>query len=131
MKRLVEEYGMVIIYFIIGCAVITLFYQLIFGQQMNEIIKVENKSISDDQQLVDADKPVIQASDATFYKGSNIDPVSLVTANDSLDGDITNNVTYQSNVNSNQTGSYLIRYRVVNSLGLVAQKSIVILVIER
>lgn len=131
MKRLVEEYGMLVIYFIIGLAVITLFYQVIFGKQMGNIINVDNKNISDNQILVDADKPVISASDLTVYLGTSIVPISLVTATDSRDGDITDQVTYRSNVNSNQTGNYTIRYRVVNSLGLISEQSIAVLVIER
>lgn len=131
MKRLVEEYGMLVIYFIIGLAVITLFYQVIFGKQMGNIINVDNKNISDNQILVDADKPVISASDLTVYQGTSIVPISLVTATDSRDGDITDKVTYRSNVNSNQTGNYTIRYRVVNSLGLISEQSIAVLVIER
>lgn len=131
MKRLVEEYGMLVIYFIIGLAVITLFYQVIFGKQMGNIINVDNKNISDNQILVDADKPVISASDLTVYQGTSIVPISLVTATDSRDGDITDQVTYRSNVNSNQTGNYTIRYRVVNSLGLISEQSIAVLVIER
>ena len=131
MKRLVEEYGMVVIYFIIGLAVITLFYQVIFGKQMGNILNVDNKNISDNQILVDADKPVISASDLTVYQGTSIEPISLVTATDSKDGDITDQVTYRSNVNSNQIGSYTIRYRVINSLGLITEKSIAVLVIER
>lgn len=131
MKRLVEEYGMLVIYFIIGLAVITLFYQVIFGKQMGNIINVDNKNISDNQILVDADKPVISARDLTVYQGTSIVPISLVTATDSRDGDITDKVTYRSNVNSNQTGNYTIRYRVVNSLGLISEQSIAVLVIER
>lgn len=131
MKRLVEEYGMLVIYFIIGLAVITLFYQVIFGKQMGNIINVDNKNISDNQILVDADKPVISASDLTVYQGTSILPISLVTATDSRDGDITDQVTYRSNVNSNQIGNYTIRYRVVNSNGLISEQSIAVLVIER
>lgn len=131
MKRLVEEYGMVVIYFIIGLAVITLFYQVIFGKQMGNIINVDNKNISDNQILVDADKPVISARDLTVYQGTSIVPISLVTATDSRDGDITDQVTYRSNVNSNQIGNYTIRYRVVNSNGLISEQSIAVLVIER
>lgn len=131
MKRLVEEYGMLVIYFIIGLAVITLFYQVIFGKQMGNIINVDNKNISDNQILVDADKPVISASDLTVYQGTSIVPISLVTATDSRDGDITDKVTYRSNVNSNQIGNYTIRYRVVNSNGLISEQSIAVLVIER
>ena len=131
MKRLVEEYGMLVIYFIIGLAVITLFYQVIFGKQMGNIINVDNKNISDNQILVDADKPVISARDLTDYQGTSIVPISLVTATDSRDGDITDKVTYRSNVNSNQIGNYTIRYRVVNSNGLISEQSIAVLVIER
>lgn len=131
MKRLVEEYGMVVIYFIIGLAVITLFYQVVFGKQMGNIINVDNKNISDNQILVNADKPVISVSDLTVYQGTSIEPINLVTATDSKDGDITDQVTYRSNVNSKQIGSYTIRYRVVNSLGLITEKSIAVLVIER
>ena len=131
MKRLVEEYGMLVIYFIIGLAVITLFYQVIFGKQMGNIINVDNKNISDNQILVDADKPVISASDVTIYQGTSVVPISLVIATDSKDGNITDQVTYRSNVNSNQIGNYTIRYRVVNSLGLITEKSIAVLVIER
>lgn len=131
MKRLVEEYGMLVIYFIIGLAVITLFYQVIFGKQMGNIINVDNKNISDNQILVDADKPVISARDLTVYQGTSIVPISLVTATDSRDGDITDQVTYRSNVNSNQIGNYTIRYRVVNSNGLISEQSIAVLVIER
>ncbi|WP_312494387.1 immunoglobulin-like domain-containing protein [Anaerosporobacter sp.] len=131
MKRLVEEYGMLVIYFIIGLAVITLFYQVIFGKQMGNIINVDNKNISDNQILVDADKPVISARDLTVYQGTSIVPISLVTATDSRDGDITDKVTYRSNVNSNQIGNYTIRYRVVNSNGLISEQSIAVLVIER
>lgn len=131
MKRLVEEYGMLVIYFIIGLAVITLFYQVIFGKQMGNIINFDNKNISDNQILVDADKPVISASDLTVYQGTSIVPISLVTATDSRDGDITDQVTYRSNVNSNQIGNYTIRYRVANSLGLITEQSIAVLVIER
>lgn len=131
MKRLVEEYGMLVIYFIIGLAVITLFYQVIFGKQMGNIINVDNKNISDNQILVDADKPVISARDLTVYQGTSIVPINLVTATDSRDGDITDQVTYRSNVNSNQIGNYTIRYRVVNSNGLISEQSIAVLVIER
>lgn len=131
MKRLVEEYGMLVIYFIIGLAVITLFNQVIFGKQMGNIINVDNKNISDNQILVDADKPVISARDLTVYQGTSIVPISLVTATDSRDGDITDKVTYRSNVNSNQIGNYTIRYRVVNSNGLISEQSIAVLVIER
>lgn len=131
MKRLVEEYGMVVIYFIISCAVITLFYQVIFGEQMGNIITVNNKNVSDNQYLINADKPIITTSDVTIYQGTSINPSDFVRAEDTIDGDITDQVTYRSNVNVNKTGNYTIRFRIVNSLGLITEKAINVLVIER
>lgn len=122
---------MVVIYFIIGCAVIVLFYQVIFGKEMRNIITVDNKNISDNQMLVDADKPIIRADDITVYQGEDINPLNLVIATDKKDGDMKDKVTYRSDIDTSQVGSYTIHYRVVNSLGLITEKSITVLVIER
>ena len=51
---------------------------------------------------------------ATIIKGQKYDDRGY-TANDSIEGDLTNRVTIEGTVNTNEVGTYTITYKVVNS----------------
>ena len=69
--------------------------------------------------------PIINASDITISEGKNFIPLDYVNAYDSVDGDITSNITItQNDVNTNVVGTYKVTYKVINSKGIEKTKTI-------
>ncbi|MBS7576791.1 MULTISPECIES: leucine-rich repeat domain-containing protein [unclassified Enterococcus] len=85
---------------------------------------------------VDAQAPIINASNQTVYTGDVFDSLSTVTAYDQqLDGSAQSDLTDQikvlsSNVNTNKAGVYTITYSVTNQYGVTANKTISVTVLE-
>ncbi len=80
---------------------------------------------------VDLTKPIFSGvDDITIENGEDFDPLYGVSAIDDLDGDITENIIVEEQVNTDEQGTYLIKYIVEDNSG---NKSIVLryLTVER
>ena len=75
--------------------------------------------------------PVISANDTTIKLGEKFDPLSIVTAYDKEDKDLTSSVkVIENNVDINKEGSYTVRYRVEDKNGASSTKTITVTVIK-
>ena len=79
---------------------------------------------------VSNNQPVINASDVTITEGSEFDPLAGVTAEDVENGNLTDRITYDSNVNSEKTGTYNVTYTVVDDSNFHASKEITVNVVS-
>ncbi|MBC2319896.1 immunoglobulin-like domain-containing protein [Listeria booriae] len=78
---------------------------------------------------IPGDSPVITASDKTLKKGGSFDPMAGVSASDTEDGNITDNVTVTANdVNTSAVGTYHVTYSVTDSDGNTTTKTITVTV---
>ncbi|MBC1502286.1 immunoglobulin-like domain-containing protein [Listeria booriae] len=73
--------------------------------------------------------PVITAADKTLKKGASFDPVAGVSASDTEDGDVTDNVSVTANdVDTSAVGTYHVTYSVTDSDGNTTTKTITVTV---
>lgn len=79
---------------------------------------------------VSNNQPVINASDKTIKEGDTFNPLDDVTASDKENGNLTNKITYESNVNPNKEGTYKVTYTVVDNSNFHASKTITVKVIS-
>ena len=91
---------------------------LLYGYVPTEEIYVSNN------------QPVINASDKTIKEGDTFNPLDDVTASDKENGNLTNKITYESNVNPNKEGTYKVTYTVVDNSNFHASKTITVKVIS-
>ncbi len=76
------------------------------------------------------DKPVITASDKTLRVGDTFDPKADVTASDTEDGDLTSAIEVTANnVDTTKTGTYEVSYKVTDSDGNEATKTVTVTVV--
>ena len=75
-------------------------------------------------------QPVINASDQTITQGSDFNPLSGVSANDVENGNLTNRITYESDVKIDQEGTYHVTYMVVDNSNFHASKTITVKVVS-
>ncbi|MDD3392448.1 MAG: DUF5011 domain-containing protein [Bacilli bacterium] len=74
--------------------------------------------------------PIIVAENIEVSQYTVFDPMTVVSANDYYDGDLTNQIIISSNnVNTDVKGTYQVTYEVVNSLGNKTTKTINVTVI--
>lgn len=91
------------------------------GNEISKEIKVK----------VNADKsPYINASDITIKKGSKFNPLKDVTATDMENGDITDKITYNDNVNTSKVGEYEVTYKVADNNYNITEKTIKVKVLN-
>ncbi|MBC6309403.1 DUF5011 domain-containing protein, partial [Listeria sp. FSL L7-1582] len=77
----------------------------------------------------DTTKPVINASNKTLNEGDSFDPKAGVTATDDIDGNLTSKVTVTANnVDTSKAGTYNVTYRVTDTAGNTAIKTITVTV---
>ncbi|MGJ8730685.1 immunoglobulin-like domain-containing protein [Listeria aquatica] len=75
------------------------------------------------------DKPVINAADKTLKVGDTFDPKAGVTASDAEDGDLTSAIEVTANnVDTTKAGTYQVSYKVTDSDGNEATKTITVTV---
>ena len=75
--------------------------------------------------------PAIFAKDTTIKLGKEFNPLSIVTAYDNEDKDLTNSIeVVKNNVDINNEGSYTVTYRVKDSNGAIANKTITVTVVK-
>ena len=79
---------------------------------------------------VSNNQPVINASDKTIKEGDSFNPLDGVIASDKENGNLTNKITYESNVNPNKEGTYKVTYTVVDNSNFHASKTITVKVIS-
>ena len=79
---------------------------------------------------VSNNQPVINASDKTIKEGEKFDPLTGVSASDKENGNLTNKITYESNVNPNKEGTYKVTYTVVDNSNFHASKTITVKVVS-
>jgi hypothetical protein len=72
--------------------------------------------------------PVINAQDRIVQLGENFDPLEGVTATDKEDGTITKIDVIENTVNENVAGTYKVTYKVTDSKGAEARKTITVIV---
>ena len=76
--------------------------------------------------------PVINAEDKTLTVGDKFDPMDGVTATDTEDGDLTDQIEIAENtVDTSQAGFYSVTYKVTDKGGATTQKSINVVVKEK
>ena len=79
--------------------------------------------------VIKNEKPVITASDKETSEGREIDLLDGVTASDKEDGDLTDKITVEGNVNFNKIGEYEITYSVSDKHGQKTSKTVIVKVI--
>ena len=79
---------------------------------------------------VSNNQPVITASDKTIKEGDVFNPLDGVSASDTENGNLTNKITYESNVNPNKEGTYKVTYTVVDNSNFHVSKTITVKVIS-
>ncbi|WP_291648245.1 immunoglobulin-like domain-containing protein [Clostridium sp.] len=72
--------------------------------------------------------PVINAEDKVIKLGETFDPLKGVTATDKEDKDLTKEIKYESNVDVNSEGEYIVKYTVQDSQGATVTKTIKVIV---
>ncbi len=75
---------------------------------------------------VSNNQPVINANDVTITEGANFDPMSGVSATDVENGNLTNKITYESDVKTDKPGTYHVTYTVVDNSNFHASKEITV-----
>ncbi len=75
-------------------------------------------------------QPVINATDRTIKEGDDFNPLEGVSASDVENGNITNKITYESDVNPNEEGTYHVTYTVSDNSNFHASKKITVKVIS-
>lgn len=76
------------------------------------------------------DKPEIHVSDQTFKAGFAFDPMTIVSANDLEDGDVSKSIKIiENNVNADVAGTYAITYSVTDSDNNTTTKTITVTVL--
>ena len=79
---------------------------------------------------VSNNQPVITASDKTIKEGEKFNPLEGVSANDVENGNLTNRITYESDVKTDKEGTYHVTYTVVDNSNFHASKTITVKVIS-
>lgn len=80
--------------------------------------------------VLPAEEPYIIANNKTIPQFTTFDPKIGVSANDYIDGDITDNIEIIYNdVNPEVLGDYKVKYRVTNNAGLFSEKEITVAVV--
>ena len=79
---------------------------------------------------VSNNQPVINASDKTIKEGDTFNPLDDVTASDKENGNLTNKITYESDVKPDKEGTYHVTYTVVDNSNFHASKTITVKVIS-
>ena len=79
---------------------------------------------------VSNNQPVINASDKTIKEGDTFNPLDGVTASDAENGNLTNKITYESDVNPDKEGTYKVTYTVVDNSNFHASKTVTVKVIS-
>ena len=79
---------------------------------------------------VSNNQPVINANDVTITEGSDFNPLNGVTASDVENGNLTNRITYDSDVNPDKAGTYHVTYTVVDDSNFHASKKITVTVVS-
>lgn len=94
-----------------------------FKNETTKTIKVE---------VVENQKPIINAKDKTIYLNEKFDPLEGITAKDPEDGDITKDIQVKEDtVNEKELGEYKVIYEVEDSYGHKVELEIKVLVIEK
>lgn len=79
---------------------------------------------------VSNNQPVINANDVTITEGTSFDPMSGVSATDVENGNLTNKITYESDVKTDKPGTYHVTYTVVDNSNFHASKEITVKVVS-
>ena len=86
-------------------------------------VKVSDFNVSNNQ-------PVIIANDLTITEGSSFNPMDWVSASDVENGNLTDRVTYDSDVKPDVEGTYHVTYNVVDNSNFHASKTITVKVVS-
>ena len=78
---------------------------------------------------VSNNQPVINASDVTIIEGTDFNPLTGVSATDAENGNLNSRITYDSDVNPDEPGTYHVTYTVVDNSNFHASKTITVKVV--
>lgn len=92
-------------------------FDLSYGYIKAEYLYVENN------------EPTINANNISILRGENFDALKDITATDHEDGDLTNKITYDGNVDINTVGEYKITYTVSDKQRFKTSKEVIITVL--
>ena len=73
-------------------------------------------------------KPVINGGDKVLTVGDNFNPLGNVTASDEEDGDLTDRIEVEHNVNTAKAGTYWVTYSVTDRFGATTTKTVTVTV---
>ncbi len=76
-------------------------------------------------------KPVINAEDKSIIINEEFNPLEGISGTDSEDGDITDKIKVESNVNTSKVGTYEVKYTLTDSYGETVTKTIHVTVANR
>ena len=98
--------------------------------------KVKNSNGKEEEKkvkikVIKNEKPVIDAKDKETSEGREINLLDEVTAFDKEDGDLTEKITYDGNVDFNKIGEYKVIYSVVDRHNQKTSKTITVKVVKK
>lgn len=94
----------------------------------NATTSYQHDMVEVNNSIAGIDYPVITANNQRILLNAEYDPMTWVQAQDSIDGDITDQIAVYGEINNQVKGDYEIRYVVRNSYGLKTTKRIRIIV---
>lgn len=129
MKTFIEEHGTVLLLVVIGILIFTIMSNLLLIYQSSGAIQTTKEQ--PEINLIRSDpKPALVMTALIVPKGSEIEPLEDVYADDGLGNEITNQVRVygMENVNVHQEGIYYLDYYVENQNGLMdyAQRTVIV-----
>lgn len=80
--------------------------------------------------VFDSQAPQLQANDQTITTGDHFAPLSGVTANDKVDGNLTNKISVKGSVDTSKAGTYKLTYKVHDNSGNKTSLARTITVVE-
>ena len=129
MKTFIEEHGIVLLLVVIGIIIFVIMSNLLLIYQSSDT--VQTTKAQPEINLIWSDpKPTLVMAALIIPKGTELDPLQEVYADDGLGNEITDQVRVYGveNVNVHQEGIYYLDYYVENQKGLMdyAQRTVIV-----
>lgn len=133
MKSFLEEYGMFIVYTIIGITLVgsVAFFSYNYAPLKEQVPKVENISAGNNSSLAGSELPTLEVTSSILEKGKPFYPTNyIVKAEDSEGNDLKNKVEIydEEKVDVNTKGSYIVTYVLKDNKGLTTRLEVSFLV---
>ena len=127
MKNIISEYGKFAIYFLITVAFVGVIYVAV-DKSESVIPDDPQNNVGNNQVLVSTEKPKLTITSTVIKKDAIFKPLDYVTATDSKNQDISDNIEVFGNVDTSIKGIYDVRYTVRDSIGLFSEIKVVFVV---